>query len=114
MKINNATRGIVLAQEAIIADKLWMRVKGLLGKKALAKGCGLVLKPCNSIHTFFMLFSIDVLFVDRVGRVVKALSNLKPFCLTSIYFNAYLAVELPAGLIQASGTTEGDILRLEE
>jgi hypothetical protein len=113
MKINNVTKGVTLAQNAIMADKLWQRIKGLLGKKELAPGHGLVLKPCNSVHTFFMFFSIDVLFVDKANRVIKALPNLKPFRLTFLYFNASIAVELPAGLIQASGTSEGDILQLE-
>jgi len=114
MKINNATKGVVLAKEAIMADKLWSRVKGLLGEKTLMPGCGLVLKPCNSIHTYFMLFPIDVLFVDKANRVIKALSGLKPYRLTPLYHNAYLTIELPAGLIQTSGTSEGDILQLEE
>jgi len=97
-----------------MADKPWQRVKGLLGEKKLMPGYGLVLKPCNSIHTFFMLFPIDVLFVDKTNRVIKALAGLKPFRLTPLYFNARFVVELPAGLIQASGTSEGDVLRLEE
>jgi len=114
MKIHNTTKGILLAQDAFLADRLWCRVKGLLGKTGLPSGSGLVLKPCNSIHTFFMRFPIDVIFVDRNSRVVKTLPGLKPFHLTPIYFNAYLTIELPAGLIQASATLEGDTLRIEE
>jgi len=103
-----------LAQDAIVADNLWQRVKGLLGKKELAAGCGLVLKPCNAIHSYFMSFSIDVLFLNKAGRVVKALPDFKPFRLTPLYFNTCIAVELPAGVIKASGTSEGDVLSLEE
>ncbi len=103
-----------MAQEATLADRLWQRVKGLLGKKVLRPGCGLVLKPCNSIHTYFMRFPIDVLFVDKANRVIKTLPGLKPYRLTALYFNAYFVIELPVGLIKASGTSEGDILRLEE
>ena len=114
MKVSNISRGVVLAQEALLADKLWQRVKGLLGEKILLQGHGLVLRPCNSIHTCFMGFPIDVLFVDKANHVIKALSYLKPFRLTLLYFNAYLAIELPVGVIQASGTSEGDTLLLEE
>ena len=114
MKVSNITRGVVLAQEALLADKLWQRVKGLLGKKTLLEGHGLVLKPCNSIHTYFMGFPIDVLFVDKANRVIKALPYLKPFRLTPLYSNAYLTIELPMGVIQGSGTSEGDTLLLEE
>jgi len=114
MKINNTTRSVVLAQDAIVADKLWQRIKGLLGEKELPAGCGLVLKPCNAVHTCFMSFSIDLLFLNKAGRVVKALSDFKPFRLTPLYFNTCIAVELPAGVIKASGTLEGDVLSLEE
>lgn len=103
-----------MAQEARLADRLWPRVKGLLGSNALPPGHGLVLKPCNSIHTYFMRFPIDVLFVDRSNRVIRAIAELKPNRLTPLYFNACLVVELPAGLIKASSTTEGDILQLDE
>jgi uncharacterized protein len=113
MKINNITKNVVLAQEAIVASKLWQRVKGLLGQKELKPGSGLVLKPCNSVHTFFMLFSIDVLFLDKANRVIKAVSGLKPFRLTPLYFNAYITIELPVGVIQASKTAQGDILCIE-
>ena len=113
MRINNTTKKCILAQEAAVADKLWQRVSGLLGKKEVAPGGGLILKPCNSIHTCFMSFPIDALFVDKRGKVVKAFSGLKPFRLTPIYFNACLVIELPAGIIQSSGTSEGDTLTLE-
>jgi uncharacterized protein len=114
MKINNLTKKTILAQEARLADKLWARMKGLLGEQKLLPGQGLVLKPCNSIHTFFMNFSIDVLFLDKADRVVKMFSVLKPFRLTSVYFSAHLAIELPAGVIQATGTSLGDIVQLED
>lgn len=73
-----------------------------------------MIKPCNSIHTWFMRFSIDVLFLDKAGRVIKALPDLRPFSLTPLYFNALLAVELPAGVLKLSGTGEGDMVSLEE
>lgn len=89
------------------------RMKGLLGKKELKKGQALVLKPCNSIHTFFMRFPIDVLFVDKDNRVIEAISKVQPFRLTYIYFNAALAIELPTATIQSSSTSKGDSILLE-
>jgi len=113
MEIINKTKNTVLAKEAIVADTALRRIKGLLGRKDFQPGEALIIKPCNSIHTFFMRFSIDVLFVDKNNRVIKALPSIKPFCFTSIYFKAHLAIELPAGTLDSSLTQEGDSLLLE-
>jgi uncharacterized membrane protein (UPF0127 family) len=86
---------------------------GLLGRDGLLEGEGLVIDPCNSIHTFFMRFSIDVLFVDAQGVVVRKIDALKPWRLTWIYFRARKVIELPAGVIQKSGTQAGDQLSIE-
>ncbi|MCK9571780.1 MAG: DUF192 domain-containing protein [Candidatus Omnitrophica bacterium] len=114
MKIYNITKNVFLAQDALLADKFWQRMFGLLGKPALAQGSGIVLKPCNSIHTFFMRFSIDVIFIDRTNRVVKTVLELKPFRVTAVYLKACCAVELPAGSIKTSRTSSGDMLRLDK
>lgn len=112
MKIINKTKDIVIAQEALLASTPWKRVKGLLGEKELKSGQALILKPCNSVHTFFMRFPIDVLFVDKNNRVIKAIPSLRPFRLTSVYFKADFVVELPAGTLQVTHTAETDILAL--
>jgi len=113
MKIINTTKNSVVANEVIIANTPFMRMKGLLGKKELKKGQALILDPCNSIHTFFMRFPIDILFLDKNNKIIKTISCLKPFRLTSIYFNATSAVELPIGTIQSLSIQKGDILSQE-
>lgn len=115
MKIINKNKGIILAEEAILADSPGKRIRGLLGKNEahFSKGQALILKPCNSIHTFFMSFPIDALFVDQQSRVIKALSHLKPFRLSPLILNSFFVIELPAGMIQATQTQEGDYLTLE-
>ncbi len=113
MRIINKIKGTVLAEDVIIANTIFKRAKGLLGKKEFKKGQALILKPSNSIHTFFMNFPIDVLFVDKDNRVLKALSSVKPFRLTSIYFQASFVIELPSGTIQSTLTCKGDTLLLE-
>jgi uncharacterized membrane protein (UPF0127 family) len=113
MKIVNRTRNTILAQDIIVADAAFERMKGLLGRKDFRQGEALIIKPCNSIHTFFMHFPIDVLFVDKHSSVIKAISALAPFRLTSIYFNAAFVIELPVGTIQSSSTAKGDTLLLE-
>lgn len=113
MRITNKTNNSVIAEDAILANTSWKRMKGLLGKKEFGKGCALILEPCNSIHTLFMRFPIDVLFVDKNNKVIKAISCIKPFRLTYVYFNAARAIELPAGTIQMSSVYEGDTLLLQ-
>lgn len=112
MKITNITKGAVLAEQAIMADTFLKRAKGLLGRRRLENSGALILRPCNSVHTFFMRFNIDVLFVDRNNSVIEAVSGLKPFRITGIHFNAAYVVELPEGIIKFSSTSPGDILSI--
>ncbi|MBM3246498.1 MAG: DUF192 domain-containing protein [Candidatus Omnitrophica bacterium] len=110
MGIVNKTKNTILAQDVSIANRLFKRMKGLLGRKEFKAGQAIILEPCNSIHTFFMRFPIDVLFVDKNNRVIKVKSSLKPFRLSPIYFNAAFAIELPSGMAEATSTSQGDIL----
>jgi len=112
MKIINKTKNNLLADNVSFADTSFKRIKGLLGRGQLNRGEALIIRPCNSIHTFFMRFAIDVLFVDRNNRIVKAMPNLKPFCITGVYFTADKVIELPAGIIQSTDTQFGDILEI--
>ena len=112
MKIINQTKNTLLAEDVIMADRPLKRIRGLLGRKEFKKGEAIILKPCNSIHTFFMRFPIDVLFIDKENRVIKAVSHLEPFRLTPVYFNSAFTVELPSGTISSTLTCEGDSLLL--
>ncbi|KPK98541.1 MAG: hypothetical protein AMJ95_03955 [Omnitrophica WOR_2 bacterium SM23_72] len=96
-----------------MAATLFKRAKGLLGTKDFRSGEALVITSCNSIHTFFMRFPIDVLFVDKACKVIKAIHYLRPFRITPLYFKADFTLELPVGTIESSSTTEGDILSLD-
>jgi len=111
MKVINQTRNTVLAEDAAVADTLFLRLKGLLGKRALHPQEALVIKNCNSVHTFFMRFAIDVFFVDKKNKIVKIIPSLKPFHITGIYLNSALVIELPAGTAKSTNTQVGDYLR---
>jgi len=87
-------------------------MKGLLGGKDFPPGRALVITHCQSIHMFFMQFPIDVIFCDRQNKVVGLCLNIKPFCLSPIFFKASYAIELPVGSIAASKTQPGDQLDL--
>ena len=113
MRIINKTKNTILAEDAIVANTPFQRIKGLLGKKEFKQGQALILKPCNSVHTFFMCFPIDVLFVNKDNTVIEAIPNLKPFRLTYIYFNATSAIELPPGTIEYYLTSKGDTILSE-
>lgn len=113
MKIINKTNNNILADNVKVAANPFARMKGLLGRKEFSKGEALILDPCNSIHMLFMRFPIDVLFVGKDNRVVKAISSIKPFSMTSIFFKSRLAIELPTGTISSTLTSDGDMLVIE-
>ncbi len=101
-----------MANEVCVADTALRRMKGLLGRRSFQAGRALVINPCNSIHTLFMRFSIDVLFLGKDNRVVRPISFIKPFRFSPVCFSAYMAIEFPAGTIQATRTQEGDIISI--
>ena len=72
-----------------------------------------MIEPCTSIHTFFMRFTIDALFVAKDGRVVRAIAELRPWRATRVYPSAALVIELPAGTLRRTATAEGDALAFE-
>ena len=113
MKIVNATKNSILAEAATVALSIGARTRGLLGKRELRPGQALVIKPCNSIHTFFMRFPIDAVFVDPGNKVVKTISAMRPFRLSGIYVKASFTIELPAGAIAKSSTQIGDTLAFQ-
>jgi uncharacterized membrane protein (UPF0127 family) len=112
MRIHNRTKNVELAANATLAASYWSRLVGLLGRKGLAEGEALVLEPCNSVHTMFMRFTIDVLYLDKERRVVKAVPSLKPFRVSAAFRGAHSVVELPEGVIAATSTAPGDEVTL--
>ena len=112
MKITNLTKNQVLAEDVLLSSSFLKRLKGLLGYKSIDKNQAMILRPANSVHTFFMCFPIDVLFVDSNNIVVKTVSNMKPFKATGIYFKSVFVIELCAGVINATQTTKGDYLQI--
>ena|SRR5581483_5594486 len=113
MMVENTTRSTVLGDRIAPANNPWARARGLLGKSGLKPGEGLHIIPCKSVHMLFMRFSIDVLYLDREGRVVKAVPNLGLFRYSWGGWSAHSALELPAGTIAASSTVVGDKLNLQ-
>jgi uncharacterized membrane protein (UPF0127 family) len=102
--------GDVVCRSCRPAATFLARLRGLLGRRGLADGEGLLIKPTSSIHTFFMRFALDVAFLDRDGRVVKLVPGLRPWRMTFAR-GARSALELATGEIARSGLRIGDRLR---
>ncbi|MDD5119827.1 MAG: DUF192 domain-containing protein [Candidatus Omnitrophica bacterium] len=112
MRLINTTKNTVLAENVFLANKSLSRIKGLLGKKVFLPDQAIILDPCNSVHTFFMHFAIDVIFVDRNYKVVKILPKLSPNRITSVYWHSSKVIELPAGSLSLTNTQDQDQLQL--
>jgi hypothetical protein len=109
LRVVNVTRATVLATRLELADSAAKRNKGLLGRKGLEPGGGLWIIPCESVHTFFMQFAIDLIYIDRDFRIKKVRRAVGPWRL-SVCFSAHSILELPAGTIAATQTRNGDIV----
>ncbi|MFH1506927.1 MAG: DUF192 domain-containing protein [Candidatus Omnitrophota bacterium] len=112
LTILNQSKDTLLADKAITAKSIFKRIRGLLGTKDFNNGKALIIQPCSSIHTFFMPFAIDILFLAQDNRVIRAIDSLKPFRMTPIFFKARLAIELPAGTLKATKTAQNDVISI--
>jgi len=109
----NATTGVVLAKNLIVADNFWKRLKGLIGKRELIPDSALYLVPCNGIHTLGMSFPIDVLYLDDQLKVVHVIQNMKPYQRGPMLLSARSVLELPANTLKHANTRENDLIELE-
>lgn len=99
-----------VANEVRLANTFLTRLRGLMFCYRLGPGQGLWLRPCQGVHTFWMLFAIDVVFLDRELRIVRLVDNLRPFRITRPHFAAHSVLELRAGTIAEYGLKVGDQL----
>jgi uncharacterized protein len=114
VRADNQTRGSVLGTRVALADRWWLRLRGLLGRPGLAPGEGLILRPCRAVHMLGMSFPLDVAFIDNQGTVLAGYHHLRPGARTRWHRRASDALELPAGTLAASGTLEGDTIFYSE
>lgn len=112
LRVTNKTRGCLLADRAGIADTSEKRRTGLLKHDGLAPGEGLWIVPCEGVHTFFMKFPIDVLFLNKKREVVKIRPHMGKRRI-ALSLRAHSVLELPAGVVEETGTRPGDQLELE-
>lgn len=111
--ILNTTKNTVIAQKGTVADTFLPRMTGLLNKKSLRVDEALIITKCQSIHMFFMRFSIDVIFVDKNNCVVGLVERIKPFRLSPIFPRSNYAIEVSEGTIVQTKTSIGDKIEIK-
>lgn len=99
MKQIKRENGEIICQNVKVAESMEERMLGLMFKEQMPSCDGLLISPCNSIHTFFMKMSIDVVFLSKDYKVVKVFYDLRPWKLTSIYFKSRHVLEMKAGTL---------------
>ena len=112
MAVVRKTNGTVVCARCVLADSVWLRMKGLLGRRELPEDEGVLIRPCSSIHMFFMRFAIDAVFLDRDLEVLRIAPGLKPWRMAGKR-RSKSVLELPAGRCERVGLREGDRLVVE-
>ncbi|MBT3236054.1 MAG: DUF192 domain-containing protein [Bdellovibrionales bacterium] len=97
--IKIASKEIALGKSVVEANTIASRMIGLLGTSSMNDFDGLLITKCNSIHTFFMKYDIDVIFLDSGNRIIQIIRSIKPWRITRIYFRASKVLELSGGTL---------------
>ena len=112
-KLMNHTQGNkILIDDLRVASNMMSRMKGLLGTKDLGPSQGLWIHRCNSIHTFFMSYAIDCIFVDQNLTVQALVKNVKPGRMVLPIWKSKSVIELKTGQIEKLGLALGDQLHV--
>ncbi len=109
----NVSKGTVLATDVRFARTWLSRSRGLLGRRSLPRGEALLIEPSFSIHTAFMRFPIDVVFLNRDLMVVKVAPKIGSFRV-AVALGAHSALELAAGVAREARVEAGDQLAMKE
>jgi len=113
-EVINKTHNTIISQKTKLANTCLSRIVGLLDRSSLQPEEALLIKPCQSIHMFFMRFSIDVIFVNHKDCVIGLVRNLKPFQVSPLFIKASYCIELPQGHIDLTKTSLGDQIVVSE
>ena len=111
-KLINARTGEVILENLLTADSFYARFRGLMGRPSIPENTGLMIKPCNSVHCFFMKFPIDVIFLDKENRIVHISENMRPGSVSPIVRKANYVIEVNTSVFQ-NNIKIGDILQLQ-
>jgi uncharacterized membrane protein (UPF0127 family) len=111
--VYNKTKETFLAFRVKVADSILGRLVGLLGRRSLQPDSGVWIVPANAVHTIGMMFSFDLILVDKNFKVVGLRELVRPFTVTRPNFRAESVLELPAHSIFRSRTQIGDQLQID-
>lgn len=111
-KIMDINNNVIITQSARHTRTYFQRLLGLMFRKALAPDEALIINPCSSVHTHWMRFAIDVIYVNKQDVVVGIDHNLRPWKLGHFYKRVQYVIELPAGKAAQTGMQVGDSLRI--
>jgi uncharacterized protein len=109
----NTTRGTVLGECIRVADTGLSRIIGLLGERKLMPGDGLLIVPSQGVHTWGMLFPIDIVVLDGEWNVLALRRRMRQFRMTRIFWKAAAVLELPPGVLDSTSTELGDTLTFD-
>ncbi len=120
MDVLNRTRQQSMMTSVSVARNTWARLRGLLARKSLGSGAGLIIDRARiplapipmGIHTVGMRFPIDVAFVDPSGRILRMIHSMKPHRISPLVWNSAMVLEMPEGALRKSGTQVGDQIAL--
>jgi uncharacterized membrane protein (UPF0127 family) len=101
----------LIVNDLKIADSFLSRLKGLIGSSKLTYRQGMLITPCQQVHTHFMSYVIDVVFLDRQLKVLHVINNMPPWRFSKLIKSAYYVLELPAEA--ARHINVGDLLTIE-
>lgn len=110
----NVSRQTVVASHVNIADGYLSRLKGLMGSAGIAPDTGLWIVPCNDIHSCFMRFRFDAIFLNKQLEVLHLVEGMKPWRISRFVKGGHGVLELAEGVIHQTGTQLGDQLAWEE
>ena len=113
MIVFNLTKNKMVVQDLKIAHSFFERLKGLIGSKPLEVGHGFLIPYCQGVHSFGMSYTIDVLYLDGEGRVLRTEEHMEPNHFGTVCFKSKLVLELPAGMIHDTETNVGDALMID-
>jgi len=113
VRATNRTRGTVVGQSIRVAETGLQRIVGLLGERELLRGDGLLIVPSQGVHTWGMRFPIDIAVLDDDWTVIATRRVMRPFRMTRMFWKAAAVLELPAGALESTSTSVGDMIEFD-
>ena len=110
----NITKNVEVAAHVRLCGNPWSRFWGLMNKPGLPEGHGIWIFPCSQIHSCFMRFRFDAVFMDKQGTVLHLEEKMEPWRFSKMVWKAHAVLELDGGVIAKTGTAVGDVIELRD